>query len=138
MGAEDVGRIAGELAKHAAAAVRSPVRLVKMIGDAAMFVSTDAGRLVETLARLRERIDGAKPELPRIRAGVAYGPATMRGGDWFGATVNLAARVCHAARSGELLLTDSTVSAARSRRGVIQPGARLLSRETRNQTLPSR
>ena len=112
MGAEDVGRIAGELAKHAAAAVRTPVRLVKMIGDAGMFVSPDAARLVETLARLRERVDGAKPELPRIRAGVAYGPATMRGGDWFGSTVNLASRVADTARPDHILVTESVVEQA--------------------------
>ena len=37
-----------------------------------------------TLAELRDRVDAASPPLPRIRAGVAYGPATMRGGDCSG------------------------------------------------------
>ena len=112
LAAEDVGRIASELAKLAVAAVRLPVRLVKMIGDAAMFVSPDAARLVETLAELRDRVDASRPALPRIRAGVAYGPATMRGGDWFGSTVNLASRIADTARPDQILASESVQAQA--------------------------
>jgi hypothetical protein len=40
------------------------------------------------------------------------GPAVERGGDWFGATVNLAARLSAAAAGGEALLTTATKAAA--------------------------
>jgi class 3 adenylate cyclase len=40
------------------------------------------------------------------------GPAVERDGDWFGATVNLAARVSAAAAGGETLLTETTRTAA--------------------------
>jgi adenylate cyclase len=40
------------------------------------------------------------------------GPAVERGGDWFGATVNLAARVSAAASGGEALLTAAPRDAA--------------------------
>jgi len=36
------------------------------------------------------------------------GPAVQQGSDWFGAAVNLAARVSGAARAGEVLLTAAT------------------------------
>ena len=44
--------------------------------------------------------------------GHAHGPAVEREGDWFGATVNLAARVSAAAAGGEALLTAATRDAA--------------------------
>jgi adenylate cyclase len=37
---------------------------------------------------------------------VAHGPATTRGGDWFGATVNVASRVTEIARPGSILATE--------------------------------
>jgi class 3 adenylate cyclase len=43
------------------------------------------------------------------------GPAVERAGDWFGATVNLAARVAGAARAGEVLVTHETWNAVRAR-----------------------
>ena len=36
-----------------------------------------------------------------------HGPAVHRAGDWYGATVNLAARVAALAAGGEVLLTGS-------------------------------
>jgi adenylate cyclase len=41
-----------------------------------------------------------------VRTGIAFGPATTRGGDWFGATVNLASRVCDLAKPGQILATE--------------------------------
>jgi adenylate cyclase len=38
-----------------------------------------------------------------IRAGMAHGPVLARGGDYYGSTVNLAARLTDRARAGRLL-----------------------------------
>ena len=43
--------------------------------------------------------------LPSVRVGMNTGPAVERNGDFFGSTVNLAARLGQAARGGEVLLT---------------------------------
>ncbi len=103
---EDVGRIAGRLAELAADTVRRPVTLVKMIGDAAMFVSEQADALVTVVERLTQRIAAEGPDFPGVRAGIAFGPATTRGGDWFGTTVNLASRVAGLAKPGQILATE--------------------------------
>jgi len=103
---EDVGRIAGRLAELAADTVRRPVTLVKMIGDAAMFVSDDADALVTVVERLTQRIAAEGPDFPGVRAGIAFGQATTRGGDWFGTTVNLASRVAGLAKPGQILATE--------------------------------
>jgi adenylate cyclase len=46
------------------------------------------------------------------------GPAIERDGDWFGATVNLAARISAAAGGNEVLLSEATVNAAGPLEGV--------------------
>jgi adenylate cyclase len=55
---------------------------------------------------------GAQHGFPLVRVGMHTGPAVEREGDWFGATVNLAARVSAAAAGGEALLTAATRDAA--------------------------
>jgi adenylate cyclase len=90
--------------------------VVKCLGDAVM-MRTGGGAAAVRLG-LELHADLAGSGLPPVHSGAHTGRAVERGGDWFGATVNLAARVCHAARSGELLLTDSTVGAAGRLAGV--------------------
>jgi adenylate cyclase len=99
---EDVGRIAGRLAQLSAQAVRRPAELVKTIGDAAMLVSPDPDALIDSCAALLRSVDAEGPEFPQLRVGMAYGPATTRGGDWFGASVNMASRITGVAKPGRL------------------------------------
>jgi adenylate cyclase len=102
---EDMGQIAGRLVQISRKAASQPVALVKTIGDAAMFVSSDVGPLVKTMTTLAGGVQKEGEGFPSVRIGVAYGPATNRGGDWFGGTVNLASRVTDAARPGRILAT---------------------------------
>ena len=104
---EDVGRIAGRLTEIAVASVRQPVQLVKTIGDAAMFVSVDAGALLDACGRLASSVVAEGEDFPAVRIGVAFGPATTRGGDWFGSTVNVASRVTGIAKPGSLYATEA-------------------------------
>jgi adenylate cyclase len=104
--AEDLGRIAGRLAELSTGALRRPARLVKTIGDAAMFVSEDVPALVASLRAVAGRIEDEGDAFPAVRIGVAYGPATTRGGDWFGSTINLASRVTAIAKPGRILATE--------------------------------
>jgi adenylate cyclase len=110
--AESLGRIAGRLSELAIIAVRRPVRLVKMIGDAAMFMSPEVPALVATIAALVESVEAEGPEFPSIRVGITYGPATTRGGDWFGATVNTASRITDLAKPGAIVATEAVVAAS--------------------------
>jgi adenylate cyclase len=80
---------------------------VKMIGDAAMFVSPTAAPVVETGISLVQRIHDEGTAFPDVRVGLALGLATPRGGDWFGRPVNLANRVTDVAKPGTLLATES-------------------------------
>ncbi len=107
----ELGTVAGRLADLAASVTEPPVRLIKTIGDAAMFVSTDAQPLVAVALRLVDEAQAA--ELPSVRAGIALGPAVARAGDYFGHSVNLASRVTGVARPGTVLCTREVRDAAK-------------------------
>ena len=95
--------------------------VVKSLGDGAMVRATDAADAVRLALALANGLE----ELPPVRVGVNTGPAVERDGDFFGSSVNLAARLSQAARGGEVLLTDATRAAARRARPQLEErGAR--------------
>jgi adenylate cyclase len=102
--AAELGSVAGKLAELAAQVAERPVRLVKTIGDAAMFVSPEPGPMVGAALALVEAIEAE--ELPSVRAGIACGSALQRAGDFYGHPVNLASRVTGIARPGSVLCTE--------------------------------
>jgi len=108
--ARELGSVAGTLAELAADLAESPVRLVKTIGDAAMFVSQEPGQQVAVALSLVEAVEEA--DLPALRAGVACGPALLRSGDYYGNAVNVASRVTGIARPGSVLCTQEVRDAA--------------------------
>jgi adenylate cyclase len=85
---------------------------VKSMGDGAMIWAPDAGRAVELAARVVEEV-GARPDLLPVRVGVHTGRAVMRGGDWYGSSVNLAARLAREADPNEALISWTTRRAVR-------------------------
>jgi adenylate cyclase len=103
---------AAELAVEFANAVRTlaaehGVEFVKAMGDAVMVRGESAAETVALGLRLLR--DGcASPDCPPVRIGVHTGTAVARDGDWYGATVNVAARVAATAEGGELLVTEDT------------------------------
>ncbi|MBV8861297.1 MAG: adenylate/guanylate cyclase domain-containing protein [Mycobacterium sp.] len=104
---EDLGRLANRLADLARDVAVPPVRLIKTIGDAVMFVCTEAAPLLDAVLKLVEITDSDN-DFPRLRAGIASGSAVCRAGDWFGSPVNTASRVTGAARPGTVLAAEST------------------------------
>jgi adenylate cyclase len=108
--AQELGTVAGRLAELAQDVVVQPARLVKTIGDAAMFVSREVAPLVETALSLVEAVE--KAEMPALRAGIAVGPALQRTGDFYGHSVNVASRVTGVARPGSVLTTEDIKDAA--------------------------
>jgi adenylate cyclase len=111
--AQELGRLASKLAELATDATEPPVRLVKTIGDAAMFVSPDPGAIVSVALSLLEAVEAA--DLPSLRAGVACGTALQRAGDFYGHAVNLSSRVTGVARPGSVLCTQEVRDAAPDR-----------------------
>ncbi len=101
---EELGTLAGRLAELAGEVAVAPVRLVKTIGDAAMLVSRDVAPLVRAALELVAATERA--DMPALRAGIAFGEASLRAGDFYGSSVNLASRVTGIARPGSVLCTQ--------------------------------
>jgi class 3 adenylate cyclase len=80
----------------------SGARVVKSIGDAIMFVSPDAATACRVALDLCGFVD-AHPLLTRLRGAVTSGTLLSRDGDYFGPTVNRAARLVKEALPGTLV-----------------------------------
>jgi adenylate cyclase len=102
---EELENLANRLSGLARDVASPPVRFIKTIGDAVMFVSTDAAALLRAALELVAAAE--KENLPQLRVGLAAGKAVGRAGDWFGSPVNLASRVTSAARPGAVLVAES-------------------------------
>jgi class 3 adenylate cyclase/YHS domain-containing protein len=92
--------------------------VVKTVGDALMLrvpQPADAVRLGLWIARDAMRGHHA----PSVRVGGNYGSAVERSGDYFGTTINVAARVSALAAGGELLVTGHTAGLAPDIEGVL-------------------
>jgi adenylate cyclase len=104
--ADQLGSVAGRLTALAADTARPPVRLVKMIGDAAMLVSPEPKPLLDAVLELLERVEAEGEDFPPLRAGIASGEGLSRGGDWYGAPVNLASRITDKTRAGAVVVSS--------------------------------
>lgn len=97
----------------AAASLTPGGRVVKSIGDAVMLAFAQPAHAAETVAELLNRCR-AEPDFPAIRVGVHHGPAIERDDDFFGTTVNIAARVAAHAAGDQLLVTIDVADAFRN------------------------
>jgi adenylate cyclase len=84
-------------------------RVIKTIGDEVMVAGADPAALVDWAVGFQVLHEGRRP-LPRI--GIHAGLALYRDGDYYGRSVNLAARVGARAAGGEVLVTRPVVDAA--------------------------
>ncbi|HYI22860.1 MAG TPA: adenylate/guanylate cyclase domain-containing protein [Candidatus Limnocylindrales bacterium] len=86
---------------------------VKWLGDGVMVYFEDPGQAVagalDMVAALREA------GLPPGHVGIATGEVIFQQGDYYGQTVNLAARIADFARPGEVLVSAAVVEAAQGR-----------------------
>jgi adenylate cyclase len=84
---------------------------IKTIGDAIMLRSEEPGHAIRLGLRIVSELEQV-PGFPPVRVGMDTGPAVSRDNDWYGATVNVAARLCAAAGGGQVLVSDTTHMAA--------------------------
>ena len=90
---------------------------VKTIGDAIMVRCEDPALAIRLGLRIVSELE-AVSGFPPVRVGMHSGPAVGREGDWYGTTVNVAARLCAAAGGGEVLVSEATHAAAAGARDV--------------------
>ena len=109
---EELGMVAGRLEEMASAVAEPPVRLVKTIGDAVMFVSTEPEPMLSAALALIAAAEAEGEEFPWLRAGLACGPVLPQSGDYYGRPVNLASRITGVARPGSVVVDAAIKEAA--------------------------
>lgn len=80
------------------------MRVVKMIGDAAMLVSADPKKALEAAMTIVARVE-TDDLLPEARSGLDLGDVVPVAGDYFGRTVNVSARITEFARPGTTVVS---------------------------------
>jgi adenylate cyclase len=80
---------------------------VKWLGDGVMFHFREPAGAVLAALGMVEELPAAG--LPPAHVGVAAGPVVAQGGDYFGRTVNLAARIAAYASAGRVLVSEPVV-----------------------------
>ncbi len=91
-------------------------RPVKWLGDGVMFHFRAAP---DAVVAALEMVDGiVAAGMPPAHVGIHTGPVITQQGDYFGQTVNMAARIAEYARPGEVLVSQAVVDAAGARDGV--------------------
>jgi len=88
-------------------------REVKHLGDGIMAAFISATNAVRCAASVQSALRSASPDSGdpvQVRIGVASGEPVERQGDFFGSTVQLAARLCARAQPGQTLVSTSVTS----------------------------
>lgn len=100
---------------------RARAQMVKTLGDGVMFVGSVDAVAEAALALVHP---GAAPAALGLHAGVTHGDVLPAGGDYFGPTVNLAARLCDQADDGVVLADESVAEVWKSQGAAVPAGSR--------------
>ena len=82
-------------------------RPVKWLGDGVMVYFKEPSGVVPFALETADEIRAT--DLPPAHVGIAAGPVIFQDGDYYGRTVNLAARIAGHATAGQVLVTDEVV-----------------------------
>lgn len=88
-------------------------RVVKAIGDELMVLFGSAGDAFQAACEMQWQVSDLPPigsDLLAIRIGFHCGPTIEQGSDVFGDSVNVAARLAHLARAGQIITSGRTVA----------------------------
>jgi adenylate cyclase len=110
-GDQAAAELAGTLAELVGRTAREHGGLpVKWLGDGVMLYFREPAAAVRAALQMVERLPAAG--LPPAHVGVAAGPVVAQGGDYFGRTVNLAARIAAHAGPGQVLVSERVAEAS--------------------------
>lgn len=109
---EDLGHLVNRFESMAIeTSVAGGAHVVKMIGDAVMFVAPDAATALRVALAVVAAVEGDET-LPAARAGLDFGEVVPMSGDFFGRPVNVAARLTSFARPGTVVASEAVTEAA--------------------------
>jgi hypothetical protein len=103
-----INRLFGLLDK---ASARHGGTVVKKLGDGIVCAFPDADAAFQAACAMQIAAPGPGPARLTIKIGFTYGPVVLSGGDVFGDTVNVCARLVALANAEQVLTTQQTVDA---------------------------
>jgi adenylate cyclase len=107
LSADELGAVVSDFEQQATQLVSAAGgRVVKMIGDEVMLVTTDAAAACAVALELADWVE-RHPVLGRLHGGLAAGDLVRGYGDYYGPIVNTAARVTKIAEPGSILVTTA-------------------------------
>lgn len=107
-GDEAAARLAAHLGDLVqGSSVRYGGRPVKWLGDGVMIYFPDPAKAVHAALEMVQRLEPTG--LPPAHVGVDAGPVVQQDGDYFGSTVNLAARIAIQAQASQVLVSRAVV-----------------------------
>lgn len=101
-GVEKAFEQADQLRQHIETTLPDSARLIKLTGDGAMIVGSEPSELVRWAVELAAE----EEKIFDLRIGMDFGEALYRDGDYFGGSINMAARVLNRADANEALATE--------------------------------
>jgi adenylate cyclase len=108
-----------ELLREVGTAVETAIlahegRIAKRLGDGVMATFLNARAAVDAALDAQDALEAVELAgyRPRMRAGIHWGRPRKLGGDYLGVDVNVAARVCDAAKAGQVLISDTVLEHA--------------------------
>jgi adenylate cyclase len=109
-GDDAAAELAGTVARLVErSSVRHDGKPIKWLGDGVMFHFRDAAASVLSALEMVDWL--ASAGLPPAHVGLHAGPVLFQSGDYFGQTVNVAARIADYARPGEVLVSRAVADA---------------------------
>lgn len=102
--AEELGRLVQRTS------VQHGGRPIKWLGDGVMLYFREPGSGVVAALQMVEGVVAAG--LPPAHVGLHAGPVVFQAGDYYGQTVNVAARIAEFARAGEVIVSQAVVDAS--------------------------
>jgi class 3 adenylate cyclase len=111
-GALRASEIVLQFERLAKANLEPGVAIVNSVGDSVFCAGRDTLLVARSALRLRDEV-ARQPGFPRVRIGVHRGPIVEREGRYFGAPINLTARLAAHASGGQILCTEPVARAVR-------------------------
>ena len=112
-GAREAMHVVSRYVELARAALAPGAEIVERVGDELLIVAPDVPAAMLTALRLRGAVE-REPLFPSIRAGMHAGAVLEHEGKYYGAALNLTARVTTHARAGQILCTAAVAAQARA------------------------
>jgi adenylate cyclase len=112
-GDDEAANLAGTVAKLVQrTSVEHGGKPIKWLGDGVMFYFPEPRRAVHAALQMVDNL--AATGLPPAHVGLHAGPVLYQEGDYFGQTVNIAARIADYARPSEVLISQAVADASQS------------------------